>query len=215
MADIIVGEKVINKLGEIGTIISYDDKFISIQYQNRVGKLQSNAFEAGYVKYQNSNLQSKIDESAQQIKNKKEQEAEERRLAAQKAKEACEKMESMAPVGVKFNSVSIRLEPATVSLSSVRSKHRKLAQEVFDECDKDIGTFYEAFKPRMKYITPPPTPTRASHFLDYVNEPKDVRPSYFRSRYCAGFWQSMARSMCSESFREMMFIHRVWWADSR
>jgi hypothetical protein len=187
MAEIIVGERVLNKLKETGTIISFDGKTIAVQYENRVAKLQPDAFEKGFITYKKTELQSEIDESIQQSKNAIEKEAEEKRLAAQKANEARRMMEAKAPVGVKFNSVSIRLEPAPVSLASVKKKHKDTVQKIFNECDEDVGTFYDAFKPNMKYITPPLPPTRNYGFFDFVREPKDVRPSYFRSRYCAGF----------------------------
>ena len=186
MAEIVIGEKVINNQKETGTIISFDGKVIAIQYSNRVGKLLGDAFEKGFIKYENTELQSKIDDRANAIKNKAEQEAEEKRIAKQNAADACRKMESMAPIGVKFNSVSIRLDPVLAGLSSVKTRHRKLAEEIFDKCDKDIGVLYDAFDPKMKYIAPPPAPTRYYYIYGREYE-KEVGPQYFRSRYCTGF----------------------------
>jgi hypothetical protein len=63
-------------------------------------------------------LQNDLDKAAMQ-------KLEEKRLAADKDKKLRETIESQAPIGVKFNSVNIRFEPAPVSLSSVKSKHKK------------------------------------------------------------------------------------------
>ena len=187
MAEIIVGEKVLNKLKEAGTIVSFDGKTIVVQYENRVAKLQSDAFEKGFITYEKAELQSEIDETFRQVEEEKECKSRAKGHADERARELCKIMEAQAPVGVKFNSVSIRLDPSPLSLGSVKKKHKDQVQQIFDECDKDIGAFYDDFKPDMKYITPKPSPTRHGGFMDFVYEPRDVRPSYYRSRYCAGF----------------------------
>ena len=187
MTDIIVGEKVKNNLKETGTIISFDGKTIVVQYEKRVAKLQSDAFEKGFIKYENAGLQNEIDEGLRKVEEAKKQEAEKQRLTKERLKEACRIMEEQAPVGVKFNSVSIRLDPAGASLSSIKRKHKDLVQRIFDECDKDIDSFYDAFKPSMKYITPQPGVTRTHTYFERVYEPQDSRPTYYRSRYCTGF----------------------------
>ena len=187
MAEIIVGEKVLNKLKEVGTIVSFDGKIIVVQYGSRVAKLQPDAFEKEFIKYEKAELQSKIDEGLRKIEEEAVKGAENKMLADKAAKEACKAMEAQAPVGVKFNSVSIRLDPAPLSLGSVKKKHKDAVQKIFDECDKDADAFYDAFKPSMKYIAPPPPPSRNRGFFDFAYEPKDIRPRYYRSRYCAGF----------------------------
>lgn len=186
MMEIIIGERVINKLKQAGTIISFDGKKITVQYKDRVCQLQSDAFEKGFIKYENAELQSKIDDRANAIKNKAEQEAEEKRIAKQNAADACRKMESMAPAGVRFNSVSIRLDSAPAGFSSVKAKYRKLAEEIFDKCDKDIGVLYDAFDPKMKYIAPPPATPRYYYIYGREYE-REERLQYFRSRYAVGF----------------------------
>ena len=50
MTEIIVGEKVLNKHKEVGTIVSFDGKIIVVQYGNRVAKLLPDAFEKGFLK---------------------------------------------------------------------------------------------------------------------------------------------------------------------
>ena len=187
MIEIIVGEKVLGTQKAVGTIVSFDGKTIVVQYENRVAKLQSDAFEKGFITYEKAELQNKIDGELRQIDEAKNLEAAKKHLADERAKEMRRMMEAKAPVGVKFNSVSIRLDPAPLSLGSVKKKHKDQVQQIFDECDKDIAIFHDAFKPDMKYITPKPSPTRHGGFMDFVYEPRDVRPSYYRSRYCAGF----------------------------
>ncbi len=182
MADIIVGEKVINKAGEKGRIASFDGKIICVVFENRTAKLQSDAFERGFLKYENANLQGKINEGIEQVKKEKEQEIERKRLADKEAKEACRRMEKQAPIGVKFNSVSIRLESAPVSISSVKEKHKALVREIFNACDEDIGVYYASFHPEMKYIAP----RRYSFSSD--------RPEHLRSRYCVGFLTKYAQT---------------------
>ena len=76
MFDIIIGEKVINKQGEAGTIISSDDCYIYVDYGTRSVKLLLNAFEKGFIKYENAQLQSQSAKKAEVDK-----EAEEHRAA--------------------------------------------------------------------------------------------------------------------------------------
>ena len=175
MAEIIIGEKVINKFKQVGTIVSVDNTYIGVDFGNRIAKLQLDAFDKGFLKYKNADLQSVIDKGIQQIKEEKDQEAEKKRLVEEQAKNLCKMMEAQAPAGTKFNSVSIRLDPAPASFSSVKSKHKKLVQEIFSECDKDINFYYDSFHPNMKYIIP------RNYSFSYDN------PEYLRSKYCVGF----------------------------
>ena len=187
MTEIIVGERVLNKLKEAGTIVSFDGKIIVIQYESRVAKLQSDAFDKGFITYAKAELQSEINERLQKEKEEKEGEAKAKALAKEKAEEMCRMMEAQAPVGVKFNSVSIRLDPAPLSLGSVKKKHKDTVQKIFDECDKDVGVFYDSFKPNMRYITPPPRSDYNFGFFGFTRESIDFCPSHYRSRYCIGF----------------------------
>lgn len=183
MVDIVVDEKVVNKFKEIGTIVSVDDQYIHVSYQNRNAKLPLNAFEQGLLKYQDTKIQSDLDKAAMA-------KLDEERRAVEKEKKAREQMEAQAPIGVKFNSVSIRLEPASVSLSSVKGKHKNTVQEIFNQCDQDIDSYYGAFHPTMKYITPR---TSVPHYKESHYDPfffdhtPPSRTEYYRSRYCTGF----------------------------
>ena len=175
MAEIIIGERVINKLKQVGTIVSVDGTCIGVDFGNRTAKLQLDAFEKGFLRYENTDLQGAIDKGIRQIKEEQEREAEGKRLAGEQAKSMRKMMEAQAPVGTRFNSVSIRLDPAPASFSSVKSKYRKLVQEIFAECDKDISFYYDSFHPHMRYIVP----RNYSFTQDH--------PQYLRSKYCVGF----------------------------
>ena len=56
MADIIIGEKVINKAKETGVIISFEKDYITVDFNTRVATFQCNAFEQGFLKYENIDL---------------------------------------------------------------------------------------------------------------------------------------------------------------
>lgn len=78
MAEIIVGEKVVNKIRETGTIVSFDDNFIYVEFKNRVAKLQLDAFWQKFIRYENADLQRKIDEAEEAIKSEIARQEEER-----------------------------------------------------------------------------------------------------------------------------------------
>lgn len=187
MAEIIIGERVINKLKQVGTIVSIDNTYIVVDFGNRTAKLQLDAFDKGFLKYENTDLQSAIDKGIQQIKDEKDKEAEKKRLVDEQVQNARRMIEAQAPVGTKFNSVTIRLEPAPLTLASVKKNHRDKVQNIFGKCDIDVEFFYNSFNPSMKYITPRSAPVRTYGFFDFVHESKEVRPTYFRSRYSVGF----------------------------
>lgn len=169
MANIVLNEVVINKMGEKGTIVSFENNVITVQYKNRAGKLQADAFDKGFLRYEKAELQDKINEEFEQAKLEEASKHEKE----EKAKEECKKMEEQYP-GVKFNSISVRLDPAPASFNSVKSKHKKLVQDIFTECDKDIFSYYEIFKPEMRYIAPAN--------LQYIPD-----KYYLRSRYAVGY----------------------------
>ena len=187
MAKIIVGEAVISKTKERGTIIAFDGVTISVQYAGRVARLQADAFEKGFLKYANADLQGEINNAFSLEQEKKEQAAEEKHRKEQAARDARASIQAQAPIGVTVNSASIRLERAEVSLASVKTRHKALVKQVFDECDKDVGTLYDAFHPDMRYVTPRQAPTVAASFFTRVDTNKEIRPIFYRSRYAAGF----------------------------
>lgn len=151
MADIIVGEKVINKSKEIGTIISFEDNIIVVDFKTRVAKLMSNAFDEGYLKYINIDLQSKIDD----VKKAEKQKLEEERVLKEKSIKELKKVQddlSRSHFRISVLSASIRLSPAKLTLTSVRKKDVDLVQKIFNECDKDIKQLYDSVEPKMEYL---------------------------------------------------------------
>ena len=61
MTEIIIGAKVINKLKQVGTIVYVDNTYIGVDFGNRTAKVQLDAFDKGFLKYENTDLQSAID----------------------------------------------------------------------------------------------------------------------------------------------------------
>jgi hypothetical protein len=174
MKDIVIGERVRNKQGEIGTIVAADDKSITVAYENRQAKLLANAFENGYLRYEDSDLQYFIDADIKEVEDEKRRREEEALRAKEAAREACRKMEAKSLPGITFNSVSIRLDPVPVSLNSVKTRHKNTVQEIFDACDKDARDYFEEFDPKMKYV-------RETKSYVYYGR------SSYRSRYCTAF----------------------------
>lgn len=165
MVDIIIGEKVINKSKEIGTIVSFENGIIAVDFKSRVAKLMSNAFEQGYLKYTNVDLQSQIDE----VKTAQIQKSEEERMLKEKALRELKKVQddlSRKHFRISVLSASIRLEPAKLTLNSIRKKDVDLVQKIFTKCDKDIKQLYDSVEPQMEYLKYTP---------------------YSRSKYCVGF----------------------------
>ena len=165
MADIIVGEKIINKAREIGTIVSFDDQYIYVEFKNRTARMQLDAFDNGFIRYQNPELQGKIDavkdEQAQKaaaIRSDRERAAADRRIIQEEL--------SSAHFNISLVSASIRLDPAPLTLTHVRKNDKELVERAFAECDKDIRELYALVTPDMIY-------RKYSHGL--------------RSKYCVGF----------------------------
>ena len=57
MAEIHIGERVINKKGEIGTITGFDDSRVMVDFESRSTKFLSDAFENGFLIYTKADLQ--------------------------------------------------------------------------------------------------------------------------------------------------------------
>ena len=169
MVDIIVGERVVNRAREIGTITDFNDQYIFVAFENRNATLARNAFEQGFLKYENPDLQRRTEESIAQDRLEAERKAEQARLAAQKAKEVRESVTAKKRLPsnkITFEKVTVRLDPVPTALNSTRKGDRPIIQAVFDECDKDTHALYAEFQPEMEY-------------------PKYTSQS--RSKYCTGF----------------------------
>ncbi len=153
--NIIIGKKVVNKLRQTGIIVSVDDKYFYVDYGNRVAKLPLDAFEKGFLKYEDADLQDKIDRELAQIENEKMQKKEELLLPYKRTEAVRKEIESKSPVGVRVDSASVQLEPAPLSFSLVKNKDQELLQEIFADCDNSIKAHYDAFEHKMKYIRIP------------------------------------------------------------
>ena len=160
MAEIMVGEHVKNKAGEMGKIISVNKDYIQVQFEDRVAKFLRDAFEKGFLVYTNIELQNKIEELIEQNKQKELRKAEEQAEADYFDREGgnetiCQLFERskrmVSEQNVRFESITVRLEPAAASLNAVAKKHKALVQEIFKECDKDTKDLFDSFHPQMLY----------------------------------------------------------------
>ena len=169
MVKIHIGERVKNGRGESGVITAFDNQYITVDYPSRTASVVIDAFEKGYIKYENAKLQNEVQDCIAKIELMKKQKAEEKRIAEEKEKAEKKALAIKSPTintDIKFESIKTLIDPAPLYLSSVRKKDRQLVQQIFDECDKDTQSLYKNFKPNMLY-------------------PKLTSRS--RSKYCVGF----------------------------
>ena len=66
MVNIIIGEKVINKTRETGTIVYCDNNCLQVDFGNRVSKFLLNAFKQGFLKYENKKEQKQVFEAIEE-----------------------------------------------------------------------------------------------------------------------------------------------------
>jgi hypothetical protein len=169
LVDILVGEFIVNKLAEVGTITAFDGQYITVAYNDRTATFIADAFEKGHIRYLNEDLQKKVEESIAQAKQEAAQKAEEARIAAEKEKQAQKEktLRAVAPSNaITIEETELLIDPAPVYLNSVYKNDKQLVQEIFDECDRDTKNLYASFQPRMVY-------------------PKFTSQS--RSKFCVGF----------------------------
>lgn len=154
MAEIIINEYIVNKLGESGVITAFDGQYIMVAFQNRNAKFQSDAFEQGHIRYENPELQNKVEESIALKKMEKAQQAEQTPVAIEKVTDAQKVlMTNIARTNqnTTIQSGVLLIHPVPVYLNSVAKNDRKLVQEIFDECEKDTQNLYASFRPQMTY----------------------------------------------------------------
>ena len=173
MAEILVGERVINRAGESGVITCIENARISVDFQIRKARFSETAFEDGFLRYENEALQKELQEAiAQEELLAEQKKAEEERIAneqekARKAVAAANAARAVVPADViKFESIVRLIDPAPMHLNSVHKDDRELVQKIFDECEKNTQSLFEEFRPKMEY------PKLTSHS---------------RSKYCTGF----------------------------
>ena len=62
MAEIAKGDKIINKKGQEGEIISFDDRYVTTQFQGRIAKFLRSAFDEGYLVHRKTLDEMSLDE---------------------------------------------------------------------------------------------------------------------------------------------------------
>ncbi len=165
MAQIIIGERVVNKSRESGTIVSFENNVITVAFGGRVARFTQDAFENDFLKYEDAQLQRKTEECIAQAKAARQ--AEEKRIAEIKeTKKLAEIKKEHPSTAINIEAASVRLDAVPVTMNTVSKKHKPLVQEIFAECEKDTHNLYALFKPKMEY-------------LRYTSQS--------RSRYCVGF----------------------------
>lgn len=161
----VIGEQVINKKGEVGCIVSFDGKYIAVDFSDRTTSFLPDAFEKGFLSYLDTDLQRQAEESIAQTNAEAARRLEARRIAETTAKAEASKKPKPSATAI-IESSTVRLDAAPVTMSAVKKKDTALAQAIFSECDKDTPNLYALFQPKMAYL----------RFT-----------SQARSRYCVGF----------------------------
>ena len=171
MADVILGEKVVNKMKETGVIVSVEDRHVIVSFPHREAKFMVTAFEDGYLRYVDAALQSGVDAEIAQAKRAKEQEQEAKNRAQEKAQRDRRLIQAMAhktQFKVAVAAATIRLDAAPITFHGVRKQDQDVIQAVFAECDKDTSALFAQFDPKMEYS-------------------RMGTVSYSISKYCVGF----------------------------
>jgi len=148
MTDIIVGEKVINLNGKIGTIISFDGSAFCVDFGTRSARFMTDAFEKGYLKYENLQLHNQIMEKA------KEERESEKLNAFEKQKQRLLKSIVDEPVCCVDKAVVTYFRTGPFSGNGIRYLSKgtqEKIKDIFRKCDSDLESMYEAFEPKMRY----------------------------------------------------------------
>ena len=151
MADILVGEKVINKNKETGIIVSFDGGIITVDFRGRTTKFLQDAFEKGFLKYENPAAQEVLNEAKRQEEEKAAQ------ISAAKEKSAAERRKIQAELSKAHRQITVlsatfRLDPAPITLTGVRKKDQALIQQIFSECDQQTQVLMDSWNPQMEYL---------------------------------------------------------------
>ena len=165
MADIRIGEKVINTKYGTGSIVSFASGIITVDFQGKDVKFMQDAFEKGFLKYENPAVQEILNEAKRQEAEKAAQ------ILAAKEKSAAERQQIQAELSkahrrITVLSATFRLDPAPITMTSVRKKDQDLIREIFAQCDQETQALFQFWKPNMEYLD---------------------RTSHGRSKYCIGF----------------------------
>lgn len=138
-----IGTKVVNKKNESGKIIGFDNNQITVEYDNRIVNLMPEAFNLGFLRLEDNDLQQKINEnSVVIIKNSNPTELPEQNENTPQQEEQL--------VISSDDVFKVRLTSAPISFNKVRKKDKELIEKIFDCCDKDTLLF-KSFDPKMQY----------------------------------------------------------------
>ena len=138
-----IGTKVVNKKNESGKIIGFDNNQITVEYDNRIVNLMPEAFNLGFLRLEDNDLQQKINEnSVVIIKNSNPTELPEQNENTPQQEEQL--------VISSDDVFKVRLTSAPISFNKVRKKDKELIKKIFDCCDKDTLLF-KSFDPKMQY----------------------------------------------------------------
>lgn len=149
MAEVLVNAKVVNKAGEVGTIVAFENDVIHVDYGNRTTKLLNDAFEKGFLRYADTGLQGEIDAAVAQAKHEQEQEEAAKRHATEKAERDRQYVQRYTPFRMSVTSAEIWLDAAPVTFNNVRKKDQEIIREIFAECDKETEQLHDCFRPQM------------------------------------------------------------------
>lgn len=151
MADIRIDEKVINKKYGTGSIVSFERGIITVKFQDCSIDFLQDAFEKGFLKYENPAVQEVLNEARQQKEEKAAQ------ILAAQEKSAAERRKIQAELSkahrrITVLSATFRLDPAPITLTGVRKKDQALIQQIFSECDQQTQVLMDSWNPQMEYL---------------------------------------------------------------
>ena len=118
-----IGERVLNKKNESGVIESFDGKCIIVAFCDRKVQFNFDAFDLGFLKLENINLQNKIDMGETVV---------------------------ISHNNDKEEKIKVRFEYAPIRFGNFDDKMKKKIQRIFDACDDDMS-FLKSFNPVMNY----------------------------------------------------------------
>ena len=165
MTDIRIGEKVISIKYGTGSIVSFEGGIITVNFQDCSIKFLQDAFEKGFLKYENPAAQEVLNEARRQKEEKAAQ------ILAAQEKSAAERRKIQAELSKAHRKITVlsatfRLDPAPITLTGVRKKDQTFIQQIFSECDQQTQVLMDSWNPQMEYLD---------------------RTSCSRSKYCVGF----------------------------
>lgn len=171
MPNVRVGQQVINKMKERGTIVAVEDGRIVVAFANRTAKFKDTAFADGFLQYADADLQNQVEAAVAQAQQEQAQQALAKKQAeetAQNNRRFIQTKASRDHFKVAVVSADIRLDAAPITFTSVRKGDQEPIQAVFAACDKETAALFAQFDPQMEYY-------------------RRGNLSYSKSKCCVGF----------------------------